>query len=379
MKLAAEVKKTIVVTPDPVFFPLTLPGEISRKIVEIASSGGEPVEIVNIEVEPVALFALEDVPALPLTLDPGEKIELQIVYAPTAAVQKVSSAGLSGTGALTVTSDADEPVTTIPLLTAGIIVNDTGDASDYDLDDGICDTDAALSGNQCTLRAAIENVNNLGSSNPTTVYFRIPGNAPYVIEPRGALPPVAYPVHFDILAGDAPVLLSGDKAGLADGLVIESGNCLVKNILFEKWRGNGLRVIGGEWNVIEKCVFRNNGYQLTDKSHAGLLIEESASNRIRNNLIYDNNAFGIQMRGETSQMNVIEENRIGYNGTGAATKDKQNVGIYILNGNENKIRSNEVGKNSLWHCHRRRPGEGRKGSRKSDPGQSDRFRQDGNG
>ncbi len=342
VKMAGTVRKTLAVTPDPVYFPLTLPGEIARKSVEIASSGGAAVEIGNIEVEPAALFALENAPALPLTLKPGEKVEFQIAYAPPAALKKAFNP--AETGAMTVTSNADEPITTVSLFTAGIIVNNTGDASDYDLNDGICDTDPDQPGNQCTLRAAIQNVNALQSTIPTTVYFRIPGSAPFEIKPLGALPAIDYPLLFDILSAHAPVVLNGEKAGEADGLIIHAGNSLICDIILEKWRGNGLHIKGGNGNTIERCVMRANGYPQKER-RAGILIEESSSNEVRKNKIFSNIGVGIHIHGESSQLNHIFDNRIGYNQFGTAGASVQASGIAILQGCNNKIQNNEIGSN----------------------------------
>jgi parallel beta-helix repeat protein len=346
VKLRGEVKKTLTVTPDPLYFPLTLPGDISRETIEITSTGGDAVELQSIEVEPSSHFALENGPALPVSLNSGEKIEFQIVYTPLLSLLKKSTTPMTGTGVLTIISNADEPVKKISLMTEGIIVNDTGDASDYDLEDGICDSDPVTPGNQGTLRAAIENVNVLKNPNPTIVYFRIPGTGIKMIEPLSALPVIEYPIHVDIPERDAPIILSGAKsAGFVDGLVIQAGYNLMKNILFEKWRGNGLRITGQEGSFVENCVFRNNGYQGGDSVRAGLLLDETASNRIRNNLVYDNNGCGIQVRGESARINTIEENRVGYNELGSSTGKVQLIGIHIFVGHDNIIRNNEVGRN----------------------------------
>lgn len=43
-----------------------------------------------------------------------------------------------------------------------LVVNDLRDLADHDLVDGLCDADAVMPGNQCTLRAAMENANIIG-------------------------------------------------------------------------------------------------------------------------------------------------------------------------------------------------------------------------
>ena len=54
----------------------------------------------------------------------------------------------------------------------GLIINSTDDDSDLAPGDGNCDADACVEGPQCTLRAAIEEVNALAESN-IDVYFAI--------------------------------------------------------------------------------------------------------------------------------------------------------------------------------------------------------------
>ncbi|HOY43911.1 MAG TPA: right-handed parallel beta-helix repeat-containing protein [bacterium] len=346
IKLMGEAKKSLAVTPDPVLFPLTLPGEISRVQVEIAGTGTAPVEVMNIEAEPAALFRLENVPALPLVLDPGEKFTCQVVYAPPAELLKSSAAALSGSGTLTVTSDGEIPLVVVPLRVAGIIVNNAGDASDYDLADGICDSDPEAPGNQCTLRAALENVNYLQEANPVRVYFRLPGNPPHKIEPMSPLPVIDWPLIFDVPAEDAPIILNGARAGEADGVVIHAGNSRVQDLVFEQWRGSALRLAGGEWNIVERCIFRNNGNDPLSPN-ASISIDASPSNRIRDNVIYDNRYSGILIRGEEAKLNQIEFNFVGINPDSPSHLHEQITGILIFDSPDNIIRSNVVSNNQI--------------------------------
>lgn len=75
------------------------------------------------------------------------------------------------------------------------IVNTTGDESDADLSDGICDTDLDEPGNQCTLRAAIEQANhNPGSDR---IIFDIPGTSNPVLQIESPLPVITETVEID--------------------------------------------------------------------------------------------------------------------------------------------------------------------------------------
>ena len=60
-----------------------------------------------------------------------------------------------------------------------MVVNDTGNADDSNLNDGTCRT----SNGRCTLRAAISQANN--NVGPDTIHFNIPGNGVHTIELNG--------------------------------------------------------------------------------------------------------------------------------------------------------------------------------------------------
>lgn len=345
MKLAPDVKRNLTVTPNPVIFPLTLPGETSEETVTVSNPSEEDIKIQNIDVEPPTLFALENNPDLPVTLESGEQVEFQVIYDPEGVgVSKTNpSAYLSGTGALVIVNDGENQILSVPLEAAGLIVNDTGDASDYDLFDGICDTDADEPGNQCTFRAAIENVNAMQDDNVTTVYIRIPGNGGSEIKPTKSLPAIEYPIRFDM---QDQVLLNGEDAGTTDGLEIKSGHCFLSLFIFSHWKGNGLVINGGEWNYIEQCTFIHNAVEFNTPV-AGLRIEESVSNRIRDNVFYGNVRYGIYLTGESSEDNIIEDCVIGYHRDGSLASENQETGIWFEKGVDNTIRNNIIGRNNF--------------------------------
>ena len=82
-----------------------------------------------------------------------------------------------------------------PLLTARpaqaaatFVVTTTGDEPDADLADPVCDVDDAASGNQCTLRAAIQEAN--ATPGTDLIHFAIPGGGVRTIRPASALPDI---------------------------------------------------------------------------------------------------------------------------------------------------------------------------------------------
>jgi parallel beta-helix repeat protein len=345
VKLAMEIKPVLQVSPDPIVFPLTLPGDIAKKTVQVTNPSEEEIEITNIDIEPASQFSLENQPNLPLTLREEELIDFQVVYAPGGLAKSNSTQASMGTGALTIVNDGEVPFLSVPIEAKGIIVNDPGDASDYDLLDGICDTDAVKPGNQCTFRAAIENVNAMQDDNVTRVYVRIPGQSNAEIKPTRPLPAIEYPIRFEI-PEEETVILNGRNAGNTDGLDIRSGYCFLQNLIFTNWNGHGVKISGGEWNYIQQCTFKNNVLS-EDQQVAGVWIEQSPSNTIRNNIIYGNRRYGIYISGESSNLNVIEECTIGYDNNDSPGSALQRIGIYIRGGTENKIRHNKIGNHDL--------------------------------
>lgn len=76
-----------------------------------------------------------------------------------------------------------------------VAVTGTGDVSDYNPGDGVCDVDPATAGDQCTLRAALEETNALPGSD--AIRFAIPGNGVHRITPDTALPDITGPVDIN--------------------------------------------------------------------------------------------------------------------------------------------------------------------------------------
>ncbi len=80
--------------------------------------------------------------------------------------------------------------------TSVLTVNSHLDTSDLSPGDGSCDTTTILVGDQCTLRAAIEELNAQGPDvSPHEINFNIPGSGPFTILPASPLPAIEVPVE----------------------------------------------------------------------------------------------------------------------------------------------------------------------------------------
>ncbi len=80
-----------------------------------------------------------------------------------------------------------------------LTVNEIGDSSDLTPGDGQCDTDGGTLGDQCTLRAAIEELNAQGPDvTPHRIEFNITsGTGPFTITLTAPLPMITVPVVID--------------------------------------------------------------------------------------------------------------------------------------------------------------------------------------
>jgi hypothetical protein len=84
-------------------------------------------------------------------------------------------------------SMAGNPQVINPALS--LTVNTTGDAVDANVSDGICDTDLVTAGDQCTLRAALQETNAIASDD--TITFSLPANSTISLDGvNGALPAI---------------------------------------------------------------------------------------------------------------------------------------------------------------------------------------------
>jgi hypothetical protein len=81
------------------------------------------------------------------------------------------------------------------ILYTGYTVNHTDDAPDVGPGDNLCDTNPNVSGEQCTLRAAIQESN--ASAGTQHIYFGIPGTGVHTIKPASELPTIKDTVTID--------------------------------------------------------------------------------------------------------------------------------------------------------------------------------------
>jgi hypothetical protein len=136
-------------------------------------------------------------------------------------------------------------------------VNSTGDGPDTAVGNHLCDANPQAPGDQCTLRAVIQETNNEPGADG--IDFSIPGPGVKAITPKSALPVITGPVEINgytqgIASPNTNPLGQGDNAVLqvllsgangpptADGLNLDSGaaGSLIRGLVINRFPGAGL-------------------------------------------------------------------------------------------------------------------------------------------
>ena len=243
-------------------------------------------------------------------------------------------------------------------------VDSTGDSADDNPGDGVCDDGTG----KCTLRAAIEESN--ASSTTSTIAFNIPTTDPgyqatttsFRIRPTSSLPTITSPLTIDgytqpgasantngpglALNTVLKIELSGDRAGIADGLRITAGITTVRGLAINRFgccmavviESNGGNVIEG--NFIGTDV---RGTTSLGNSQRGVHIVDTPNNMIggilpeARNIISGNRFYGVQIAGDDAHGNLIQGNFIGTDVTGSIALGNSQKGVDITNAPNNTI------------------------------------------
>ncbi len=199
-------------------------------------------------------------------------------------------------------------------------VNSTGDSADG-VTDGLCDVDPGTGGDQCTLRAAIQEANT--TTDADTINFAISGNGPHVISPSPALPQITETVIIDGYSqGDATATTADDAKENTIPLAHDGTNAVIKIEI------NGANA--GQF-----------GY--------GLQIGGSASNVMIRGLAitgFGGSSRGIEIQSGSGTGHVIEGNFIGTKADGTTALANTN-GLISGTGNNSTIGGDAPGERNL--------------------------------
>jgi CSLREA domain-containing protein len=196
----------------------------------------------------------------------------------------------------------------------------------------------------CSLREAIQAANSnvavnecaAGMAGMDVIQFSLGTGTPSIAVMGAALPTITEPVQILGNTGGATrVELNGEGAGAgSDGLTITAGNSLVRNLVINRFSGDGIQLQTGGGNIIEGCYLgTDNTGTVSLGNLVGLRILDAPNNLIggtsegARNLISGNSIGGISISGSSAAGNRVEGNFIGTDVTG--TLDLGNMGTGI--------------------------------------------------
>ena len=234
------------------------------------------------------------------------------------------------------------------LLMTTYIVNDDGDFPDHNIGDGSCDWDSVTAGDQCTLRAAIEEANS--DTAHDTIQFSV--GLPAIL-PATALPVISFPLTIDGVTGNSlcptsgspgnmSIILNGFLLGaLAKGLHFgpSSDGSELKGLSINNFPGDGIFIQAD--NVVVQCnhIGVDGAGTLAQGNNQGINLEGDnniigGSNIAERNVISSNSRLGIRAFG--SNGNIFLGNYIGTDATGLNPLGNGLTGL-VLSGSSSNI------------------------------------------
>jgi parallel beta-helix repeat protein len=260
------------------------------------------------------------------------------------------------TGGLKSTSEFSEcAVITDGTPSGGVfVVNSTGDGGEalVDQGDGFCD----IGGGTCTLRAAIEEVNALGTGSPITVSFLIPGGGVQTIQPGSALPAITQSIVIDGTTqpgySNTPLIeIDGSSTPGSIGLQVSAGGSTIRGLAINDFTtGVGIQIdtIGAS-NVESSFIGSDADGGAAKLNQTGILIL-AANNTVggsgaTRNLI-SGNTNGVRIVGSSAANNTIEDNYIGTDITGTLDLGNNQDGVRIEGAPNNTLRDNLISGNN---------------------------------
>jgi hypothetical protein len=225
-------------------------------------------------------------------------------------------------------------------------VTTTGNASDRNLADAVCDTQATA-GIQCTLRAAIEEANDTPGLDK--IEFAIPSSGGVkTFTPATPLPPISDPVTINgytqqgasantLATGDNAALriqLNGTNAGVdAVGLQVEANDSTIRGLVINRFSGSGIR-IHGTGNKVSGCFIGTNaGGDVASANGTGVIVGDADDTIVGGtapagrNLLSGNLLAGVGVFGPSSTGTRVQGNYIGTDRGGTAALGNGDDGV----------------------------------------------------
>jgi len=254
-----------------------------------------------------------------------------------------------------------------PLDTRKIVVNSIADRAGLENNTN-CDTGEMIEIDgemvpECTLRAAIEALNNRNRSDSIT--FNIEGENAHIINLGSPLPVPEHPVVIDASTqpgyNGLPLITLNGLENIENGFVLEHGESVVRGLSIGGFTNAGILITGGAENIIEANHIGVNAAGTTAfPNRSGIIIENSSDNLIggpdpaQRNIISGNTdsrpdikmevertGSGVLIEGVSAINNHIQGNYIGTDFTGMQAVGNGFAGIYLYNAPQNLIGGNE--------------------------------------
>jgi hypothetical protein len=261
-------------------------------------------------------------------------------------------------------------------------VNRTGNQSDVDATSNTCDIDLSTTGNQCTLRAAIQQAN--ANNNPSEVdriNFNISGTGVHTISPGSPLPTITEPVAINGYSQPGAsvntlsdgtnarllIQLKGTNSGASGaqgGLNVVASNSVVKGLIINRFLKTDAIDIGPETSADVAANIRIEGNFLgidpsgtIDKGNgsAGIFLFAGSNNTIggnspaARNLISGNDLAGVFIEGggfntfPSADNNKVQGNLIGTQKDGIKALGNGGQGIDVIGDAQgNRILTNAI-------------------------------------
>jgi hypothetical protein len=235
-------------------------------------------------------------------------------------------------------------------LLATFVVDQVSDMADFDLGDGVADSDAGTPGVQISLRSAIQNANL--DAILDNISFNIPGAGVKSISPTSPLPVISQPVVIDGytqpgatrnmlgVGSNASILihLNGQLLLGGSGLTISAGGSTVRGLSITRFPFQGIEIQGpGNFSTIAGNFIGVPPAGNVDQGNTinGVLINNSAGNLIGGaspgdrNVISGNNSNGVALGGANATDNIIRGNYIGTNAAGDGDIGNTDDGVVV--------------------------------------------------
>jgi len=237
--------------------------------------------------------------------------------------------------------------------TTTLVVNRIGDQADLNLANAVCDV-STNTGNQCTLRAAIQEANDTPGLD--TINFNITSTSK-TITPATPLPPIVgtvtingysqanAAVNTNATGNNAvlKIILDGVNAGAdADGLAIQANDSLVRGLVIQRFDGAGIEITGSGNVVAGNLIGTNAAGTEARPNTVGVKVLGSnnvigGTTRASRNLVSGNDAYGVEIRDAAATGNAVRNNYIGTNKAGTAALGNGSHGVVIVNAPNNTV------------------------------------------